>query len=337
MQPSNSNPLSTTRIAYQRSNGGNHEGTQDFPVARADERIQGTYYFIALSLLKTRKTLLHRPYHDIESAYWVLVWAVLRHTDCRQEEGKAGADLCKRLFSASEDDDAHAKKLAWLQEEQSLVVSGNEPLTTLINRLNDLVCLGQTYRFQPVPKVELTHHAFLTAFDEALATKDWPANDRKPCALLQEPRTGIAPAPILHDIVPGYPIHSEGRALRSNTHSNAKPAPALPTVPVASGSGSLAPVQRSAGTKRANADDASAEPSGAKHSRKRSKANNMAPPPAPGSGEAAAGPSEAKTSGGRVRRSGSRAAPALTRQPTRRSSRIEAQKERNASRSDPAR
>ncbi|KAI9069513.1 hypothetical protein FKP32DRAFT_1753775 [Trametes sanguinea] len=304
-------------------------------IARFKERT-GTYYFIAIALLDSDVVGFHEACHDIESYYWVLLWVVLRHTKCHRNANEDGESLCKTLFKPDDDETAVSAKLRWLQRKE-LTVLGNKPLTTLVERFNRLVAVSRPpNRYSSDPTIPLTHRAVLEAFDEALAMEGWPENDWKACTLMQVPRTGIAPTPILHDIVPGYPIHSEGRALRSNTHSNAKPAPALPTVPVASGSGSLAPVQRS-GTKRANADDAPAEPSGATHSLKRPKANNMAPPPAPGSEQAAAGPSEAKTSGGRVRRSGSRAAPALTRQPTRRSSRIEAQKERNASRSDPAR
>ncbi|KAI9069755.1 hypothetical protein FKP32DRAFT_1753655 [Trametes sanguinea] len=298
----------------------------------------GTYYFIATALLQPDKQILHQPCHDIESYYWALIWVVLRHTHCFGETEKQTGDiLCKNLFSPKEDYVAVNLKLSWVHtKENELTVLGNTPLTTLIERFNRLVAISRPNRYTAVPATPLTHRAVLEAFDDALSMEGWPENDWKPCTLLQDPRTGIAPTPILHDTVPGYKIYSEGRALRSHTGSNAKPAIAVPTIPVASGSGSLAPAQRS-GTKRANADDAPADPSGATHSRKRSKANNMAPPPAPGSEQAAAGPSEAKTSGGRVRRSGSRAAPTLTRQPTRRSSRIEAQKERNASRSDPAR
>ncbi|KAL7279513.1 hypothetical protein ACG7TL_007356 [Trametes sanguinea] len=299
----------------------------------------GTYYFMAIELLENYPEMLHEPPHDIESLYWVLLWVVLRHTHCHREGAADGDALCQDLFSANKDSSAVGNKSAWLRNRRPIVVSNNEPLTTLIRRFNVMVWRSQKDPFELSRKDVLTHGAALALFDEVLAMEGWPENDWKACTLLEKPRTTIPPTPILADVVPGYPIQSEGRALRSKTASKKALTAGLPTVPSGSASGSHAPPQRS-GTKRANEDDEPA-PSGATHSRKRSKASAMAPPPAPGSGSgvAVAGPSGATTSGGRGQRSGSRAASGstLSRQPSRRSLRIEAQKEKKASGSDSAR
>ncbi|KAI9069099.1 hypothetical protein FKP32DRAFT_1671659 [Trametes sanguinea] len=264
------------------------------------------YHFMAIPLLDFYADIPDDIVHDIESYYWVLLWVVLRHTRSHRHAKEDGEILCKKLFKAYYDDDsACGAKIGWLLHKLPLTVLDNEPLSTLNHRFKMMVAFSQTDLFHPIPRARLTYSAVLEAFDEALAKDAWPKDDWKPYGLLQEPRAGIAPAPIVHDTVPGYKIYSEGRALRSNTGSNAKPATALPTVPAASGSGSPAPAERP-GTKRANADDA-LEPSGATQSRKR-----------------------LKTSGSRSlnHRSGRKAAPTLTRQAVRRSSRIKAMKQR---------
>ncbi|OSC97843.1 hypothetical protein PYCCODRAFT_1471492, partial [Trametes coccinea BRFM310] len=285
----------------------------------------GTYYFIALALLMMRPGTLHDSCHDLESYFWVLTWVVLRHTDCYREDGASGDVLCQQLFGATEDHVAISLKSGWLGDDRVLTVSGNEPLTALIRHFKRLVTFSQRNAYLPVPVTALTHAAVLAVFDEALAMTDWPENDWRACTLLEKTRATVPPKPIVAD------------ALRSKTASKKALTAGLPTVPSGSASGSHVPTRRS-GTKRANEDDEPA-PSGATHSRKRSKASAMAPPPAPGSGSgvAVAGPSGATTSGGRGQRSGSRAAPTLSRQPSRRSSRIEAQKEKKASGSDSAR
>ncbi|KAI9069096.1 hypothetical protein FKP32DRAFT_1600109 [Trametes sanguinea] len=293
--------------------------------------------------------IIHDPAHDIESFYWLLLWVVLRHTHCYRRQNEDGEAIRRRLRYDPDVDDASldvlcGSRIMWLDKPTELTVVDNKPLTVLIECFNELVAVSRAHRRYPeaVPKVEVTYGAVLAAFDEALLMEGWPENDWKPSTLFHDPRKNVVPSPILHDTVPGYPIEYEGRAMRSKTRAmKAKPTTqaALPTVPVPSGpdSGSPAPAQRS-GTKRAQEDDIP-EPNGATHSRKRLKTHSMAPPAAPGSEEAAAGLSEAKTSGGtgRVRRSDAKAAPPLNRQPTRRSSRIKAQKERKASRSGLAR
>ncbi|KAL7279496.1 hypothetical protein ACG7TL_007339 [Trametes sanguinea] len=293
---------------------------------------RGAYYFLAIDLLEAYPETLHEPLHDIESFYWVLIWVVLRRTRCHREGVAEGDALCQDLFSADKDSFAANQKGGWLRNRKSFVVSHNEPLTTLIRRFNLMVGRSQLDPFELVRKAVLTHGAVLALFDETLAMEGWPENDCKAGTLLEKPRTTVSPSPIVADVVPGYPIHSEGRALRSKIASKTAPTAGLPTVPSRSdsASGSHASAQCS-GTKRAHEDDEPAL-SGATHSGKRSKVSTMAPPPAPrpGPGDAVAGPSGATTSRGRGRRSGSRAASTLSRQPSRRSSRIEAQNEKKA-------
>ncbi|OSC97848.1 hypothetical protein PYCCODRAFT_1481008 [Trametes coccinea BRFM310] len=294
---------------------------------------RGAYYFLAIELLEAYPGTVHEAFHDIESFYWVLVWVVLRHTRCHRE-GVADSDaLCQDLFSANKDSIAANQKGGWIWSRRPFVVSNNEPLTTLIRRFNIMLVLNQIDVVDLTRRALLTHGAVLAAFDEALAMEGWPENDCKARTLLEKPRTTVPPSPIVADVAPGYPIHSEGRALRSKIASKTAPTAGLPTVPSRSdsASGSHASAQCS-GTKRAHEDDESAL-SGATHSGKRSKVSTMAPPlaPRPGPGDAVAGPSGATTSRGRGKRSGgSKAASLLGRQPSRRSSRIQAQKEKKA-------
>ncbi|KAL7279517.1 hypothetical protein ACG7TL_007360 [Trametes sanguinea] len=346
------NHSSTDRI--DRASDGNATSLKDDGEENTPETIEehkkrtGTFYFMAIALLRMLPGTLHGPCHDLESYYWVLTWVVLRHTDCYrvghqvlgEEVRQSGDALCVDVFRASKDRYAINNKLGWLLDEQGLIVTGNKPLEILLRRFNNMVALSQTSAVDPVPRATLTHGAVIALFDETLAMEGWHGNDGKACTLLEKPRTTIAPTPIVVDVVPGYPVHSEGRALCSKTASKKALTAGFPMG--ASGSESMSgfhtPAQRS-GIKRANEDDEPV-PSGATQSRKRSKASAMAPPPAPGSGsgDAVAGPSGAATSGGRGQRSGSRAASGsrLSCQPSRRSSRIETQKEKKASGSDSA-
>ncbi|CDO74738.1 hypothetical protein BN946_scf184812.g2 [Trametes cinnabarina] len=303
-------------------------------IARFKERT-GTFYFIALALLKPRRQTAHQPYHDLESFYWVLVWVVLRHTVCWQDDGPDGEELCKTLFTADNDAVAHGLKSAWLDNDDEIIVADNTPLTNLLAQLTQLVYNSKETKRRGVAPSHLTYEAVLALFDKALAEDGWPENDWKPCSLLRDPdpRTGVAP--IIADVGPGYEILADAlRALRSRTASRNSQKTTLPTPrnPQALDTAPALFIQSRSGAKRTMEDIALA-PDDATHSRKRSKTSNMGPPVDPG--DTAAGPSGATTSGGRGRRSGSKNV--ISRQPTRSSSRIKAQKERNASRNDPAR
>ncbi|KAI9069515.1 hypothetical protein FKP32DRAFT_61473 [Trametes sanguinea] len=283
MQPSSPNPQSTATTAYQRLNRGN-ERSQDLPVASeltdfSENRACG-HQFWALPVLKARGTILHQTKHDMESFYWVLVWVVLRHTDCYREEdeARAGDDLSQELFSAYDYIDSHIQKYYWLDNIERLIVSGDEPQTALINRFNDLVHLSQTSMFYPVPRVELDHRAVLEIFNDILAKETWPNDDEKAHTPSQDERTGVTPNPTLINVPPGYNIHSERRALRSETGASNSQAPAPvapPSLPLDRSTGSLTQSHhRAKRTTRSSSPDPSDT---AAHPPKKSKPNNAAP------------------------------------------------------------
>ncbi|CDO78205.1 hypothetical protein BN946_scf184701.g3 [Trametes cinnabarina] len=299
-------------------------------VAKFKERT-GTRNFIALELLNPLKPILHQPYHDLESFYWVLLWVVLRHTNCRHQDALLeGQPLFEILFRTNGDALARSLKVAWLYSMDSLVVMDNIPLTTLITKLTHLIVKCRTFLWDPPAKHRYTHVDVLAIFDEALAMDGWPETDWKPCTL-PPGQDYISLGPNLADIRPGCAIQVQSRDVRSKTAAHNSQTDTIPTsgaIPSDNFSGSL--TQPWSGTKRRSEDDAPV-PSGATQSRKRSKTTKMGPPPDPTA--APAGLSRATRSRGEGRRSGTRAVPALTRQPTRWSSRIQAQKEKNASRS----
>ncbi|CDO78204.1 hypothetical protein BN946_scf184701.g2 [Trametes cinnabarina] len=309
-----------------------HQVVEEDAIAKSRERT-GPYYFMAMDLLYFLDTV-HQDYHDLESYYWVLIWVILRHTDCHSRRRMTkGRDLCRSCFVSTSDLLAHSSKVAWIMVHQvtdPLVIVDDSRLTILVEQLSKLV--GDTksgWELSEPPK--LTHTQFLKVFYEALASDDSPENDGKPCPMLDalDPRTGVVP-------IPNMPSHSEleleteSRELRSETASCNSKRAALdgPARIPCSGNnhGSLA--QPPSGTKRTHEDDAPT-PSGATHSRKRSKTTDTGPPVGPG-------PSGLmdNTSRGHNHRSGSNAL--LRRQSARSSSRIQAQKEKKASRSEPA-
>ena len=127
----------------------------------------------------TLRTVTHRPHHDIESFYWVLLWMVLRHSDHSE-----GQELYEHVFSATH---GSKLKLSWVLTVEGepgcpLVIADDEPLTELMQRLKDLVS-EQVIRSR-VPGTHapvLTYDAVVKVFDAALA------EDRQPSHALLDP------------------------------------------------------------------------------------------------------------------------------------------------------
>ncbi|KAI0656411.1 hypothetical protein C8Q70DRAFT_1056644 [Cubamyces menziesii] len=166
----------------------------------------GPSYFMAVELLSPAHDTLHEPHHDLESFYWVLLWVVLRHTDCTLQEFKLSGQLgCKRLFNAL-DNYAHLDcKRSWISQafdpSHGLDVARNAPLTELLKRFKSLIARIILYIDTPQ---SLTHQAVLAVFDEALAMDGWPQNDWNPCTLLDmDPCPGFTP--LLADIPRDFP------------------------------------------------------------------------------------------------------------------------------------
>ncbi|KAI0706503.1 hypothetical protein C8Q76DRAFT_682878 [Earliella scabrosa] len=144
----------------------------------------GTHYFIAHEIMAfTGKPVIHRPHHDLESVYWVLLWVVLRHT-----EHNLGQQFCTHVFSLT---NGPQLKIAWLMLQEGetgcpFIIERNEPLTQLMEQLRNVV--SQHVLTSRIPGFKgppiLTYDAVLQIFDAALAKDDWPAEDHLPCTLL---------------------------------------------------------------------------------------------------------------------------------------------------------
>ncbi|KAI0769593.1 hypothetical protein BD413DRAFT_477403 [Trametes elegans] len=131
----------------------------------------GTYYFIAIELIDPDAPVVpHDTHHDLESFFWVLLWIVLRHTHHNHVDGR---EACSKVFKFGSDTDALAGKTNWLFRRYALQISGNKPLSDLLEGFKNLVDKANA-RTEPVP---LTYEAVLAVFDEALARPDWPEND----------------------------------------------------------------------------------------------------------------------------------------------------------------
>ncbi|KAI0350428.1 hypothetical protein OH77DRAFT_1431046 [Trametes cingulata] len=154
-------------------------------VAQFKERT-GTYYFIAIELLDPDVgDVLHEPRHDLESFYWVLLWIVLRHTECVRVD----PTLCGRAFEDKDDAGAVAAKRAWLGRIVRLKIPDNEPLSELLAAFDALVYQANLRQTHATTQVPLTYRAVLDIFDAALARTDWPAEDHAIPYHLPETRT----------------------------------------------------------------------------------------------------------------------------------------------------
>ncbi|KAI9001498.1 hypothetical protein BD414DRAFT_574923 [Trametes punicea] len=325
------------------------------PMAVEDEASRfkertGTYFFMARALLFQSPNTIHDPCLDLESFYWVLLWVVLRHTDCRRKVPLAsGQEVCKQLFGCTDDQRSHAQKFTFIGTaavpDFGIDVHGNSPLTTLLLKFVQLVNQISLQRAHPtVREISSMYENVLAAFDEALRMEGWPEEDWIPCTLLddKDPQTGTAP--ILADVPPGYEDHSEGRRLRS--HSSRSLSVALqdggqagPSTSRAHRSTSAALAAeagfrpRSASKRLYDHDDRSAATREASHARKRSKKTEMEPPPHPAA-DPAATPAGQTTSRGPKSQPHSESR--VSRPPTRSSSRTKTQLAKKACKSDPS-
>ncbi|KZT23571.1 hypothetical protein NEOLEDRAFT_1170694 [Neolentinus lepideus HHB14362 ss-1] len=148
---------------------------------KANTNHQGTFQFLAIDRLEEHPGN-HELHHDIESGYWVLLWVVLRHTECEVKEwGKTrpGSECVTRIL----DGENGTSKISFLCNAE-VVVHGNKPLTRLLERLKYLVSLRYINKVlraelteQKVILPELTHETVIKEFEEALKCDDWPTAD----------------------------------------------------------------------------------------------------------------------------------------------------------------
>ncbi|EPQ49897.1 hypothetical protein GLOTRDRAFT_134484 [Gloeophyllum trabeum ATCC 11539] len=122
----------------------------------------------ALKLLKAKKLIVHEDWHDLESVFWVLLFAVVRHvrTNLMPEE-------IHGLFDGSDS----TGRSAWMWEAEwgNLEVKDHPPLTRCVCELTRLVTTH--YGFTPTNLI--THDAVLKALEDTLEAQDWPKKDPK--------------------------------------------------------------------------------------------------------------------------------------------------------------
>ena len=131
----------------------------------------------------------HDVCHDLESAIWLLLCMVLRHTrQVEQDDDDEDPNSVpqeferygwyRKYFAATTEANSANDKNSFLVVGMEWAVKDNKPLTELINRLKILV-RRQTRRAEagdedPIP---LTYRSVLTEFNRALSSPGWPEND----------------------------------------------------------------------------------------------------------------------------------------------------------------
>ena len=124
----------------------------------------------------------HDVCHDLESAVWLLLCMVLRHT---LQVDHNGSDLPRYqwycdLFGATTERNSAVFKLCFWSKRLPWKVKGNQPLTDLILKLKKLIlrqnCDPEVDEDVP-PAVPMTYMSVLTEINRALASPGWPEND----------------------------------------------------------------------------------------------------------------------------------------------------------------
>jgi len=146
----------------------------------------GTFAFLAIELLDMSSSIIHGVHHDLESFYWLLIWVVLRHTNHTHRKGNRAFGT---LFGSQKEDTAKSVKTSWLIEavKDGFGVKDNVPFTHLLSRLTKIIY--RSISLPERPKVTLTYHPLLEAFDEALDMDGWLTND--PALPFTAPKTDL--------------------------------------------------------------------------------------------------------------------------------------------------
>ncbi|EPS97687.1 hypothetical protein FOMPIDRAFT_1052244 [Fomitopsis schrenkii] len=134
-----------------------------------------TLFFMAAQVLGTFN--FHDVRHDLESAMWLLLCMVLRHTLQVHVKTKKNSDryaLYLEHFSATAAKESYINKMFYLTKPLQWEVKDNKPLTKLIHNLWDLAYEQNPSRGESTP---LTYESVATAFNRALALSDWPEDD----------------------------------------------------------------------------------------------------------------------------------------------------------------
>lgn len=201
---------------------------------------------MAIDILRgSADAVTHRPLHDLESFYWVLLWVVLRHTS-----NTLGIERCREIFEFKHDEDAAARKLGWLahddlQGKRHLFYAyHNVPLTNLMRQFRFLV------QQNALSRAGIDYDDVLKIFDAALSKGNWPEDDWVPCpssseARSQDSRLHCACAPRRRNASPAV---SSSQPPVEHPATPSKQGPCDNTVP------RMHTAQTSRGTKRSRAE-----------------------------------------------------------------------------------
>ncbi|EIW63006.1 uncharacterized protein TRAVEDRAFT_43312 [Trametes versicolor FP-101664 SS1] len=194
-------PAGVTGSAAQDVSDGRAEAT------RLPGRI-ASYFFMAVDLIDPgTSSVTHRPYHDLESFYWLILWVVLRHTRCAlRARMTPGKQVCATRFKHCDSSPlGWAMKFSWALPKGDLDVAGNAPLTTLMKKFKALVFQQNLAIMEDSDEVVLTHCSVLQIFDDVLELDGWPEKDWIPCNV-EEDLDPPSPGPLTVGVIPpGYP------------------------------------------------------------------------------------------------------------------------------------
>ncbi|EPQ53834.1 hypothetical protein GLOTRDRAFT_131164 [Gloeophyllum trabeum ATCC 11539] len=146
-------------------------GTLAFVANERLAEIETAVEEIGLRAVKTA----HQAWHDLESVFWVLLFILLRHTQCRIE----GGDRRKHLTDTF-DMPNHTHRNGLLADiMQSMVVTRNTPLTLCIRRLAEAVFSHYMpfyvkLKFREDEINLLRHEHIIDKLQAALDSEGWP-------------------------------------------------------------------------------------------------------------------------------------------------------------------
>ncbi|OCH84987.1 hypothetical protein OBBRIDRAFT_785496 [Obba rivulosa] len=170
---------------------GSREDESDVKSKTLKERT-GTPYFMAVEMLeKPPFAVEHGLHHDLESFYWVLVWAVLRHTDHTHPDPNRGYG---QVFSPGNDYACVSAKTTWLRDRAvKISVRNNTPLTWLLREWGRLCFLQTISPLLIHLRALLTYGKVLDLLKKALKMTGWPKDDAAipftPPKSLKDPQT----------------------------------------------------------------------------------------------------------------------------------------------------
>ncbi|EPQ55108.1 hypothetical protein GLOTRDRAFT_129400 [Gloeophyllum trabeum ATCC 11539] len=149
--------------------------------------LTGTIQFLSIERLQENQSD-HKSWHDLESVFWTVLWAVLRHTNSWvtiTEYGtpRPGKDCVTEIF----DTPKGGGKMIFLTLGK-VEVEGNVPLTNCLAKLRFLVYTKYVrdpeikallrQEAEDELKDRISHESFLKVIEDALEDRSkWPRND----------------------------------------------------------------------------------------------------------------------------------------------------------------